>query len=58
MKKYAKKTNGLTAEIDNDNIIKTFKTQAKEPATRLFVWVFLCFKNKKEVHLYGANILS
>lgn len=47
MKKYARKTNGLTAKIDNDNIIKTFKTQAKEPATWLFVWVFLFLKTKR-----------
>jgi len=42
--KYVEKTNRLTAEIDNDNIIKTFKTQAKEPATWLSAWVFLFLK--------------
>lgn len=35
--KYVENTNILTRKIDDDNIIKTFKTQAKEPATWLFV---------------------
>lgn len=35
--KYVENTNILTRKIDDDNIIKTFTTQAKEPATWLFV---------------------
>lgn len=35
--KYVENTNILTSKIDDDNIIKIFKTQAKEPATWLFV---------------------
>lgn len=58
MKKYVEKTNRLTAKKYNDNIIKTFETQAKEPATWLSAWVFLFFKTKKEANIYGTNILS